>query len=303
VTEFFDVFLQNIFPIFLVATMGYVLRRRMDLDTKALSTLTFYVLSPALVFSSLVKTRLDGDELIQIALFALIVTLAMGVVGLVISLVLKLPRPTAASLLLVLMFVNAGNYGLTLNELRFGEEGLARAIVFFVVSTLVIFTFGVFIASLGRSNVKESFSRFIKLPAFYAVVLAILFYLMDLSVPDPIMSGIEIAGAGAIPVMLIVLGMQIADLKSLESVWQSIPASLVRLLVAPVIAVLVANLVGLNGLARTTSIIEASMPTAVFTTILAVEFNVRPGFVTSTVAISTLLSAITLPIIITLLGF
>jgi hypothetical protein len=45
------------------------------------------------------------------------------------------------------------------------------------------------------------------------------------------------------------------------------------------------------------------MPTAVFTTILAVEFNVRPGFVTSTVAISTLLSAITLPIIITLLGF
>ena len=283
--------------------MGYILRRRMALDTKALSTLTFYVLSPALVFSSLANTRLDSDELMQIALFALIVTLAMGVVGLGISLVLKLPRTSTVSLMLVLMFVNAGNYGLTLNELRFGEEGLARAIVFFVVSTLIIFTFGVFIASMGRSSVKESFSRFIKLPAFYAVILAIVVYSLNITIPDPIMSGIEVAGAGAIPVMLIVLGMQIADLKSLESVWQSIPASLLRLLVAPVLAVLAANLVGLTGLARTTSIIEASMPTAVFTTILAVEFNVRPGFVTSTVAISTLLSAITLPIIITLLGF
>ena len=85
--------------------MGYVLRRRMGLDTKALSTLTFYALSPALVFSALAKTRLDGDELMQIALFALIVTLAMGAVGLVISLVLKLPRTSTASLLLVLMFV------------------------------------------------------------------------------------------------------------------------------------------------------------------------------------------------------
>ena len=153
------------------------------------------------------------------------------------------------------------------------------------------------------ANAKESFSRFVKLPAFYAVILAIVVYSLNITIPEPIMSGIEIAGAGAIPVMLIVLGMQIADLKSMESVWQSIPASLVRLLVAPILAVLVANLVGLTGLARTTSIIEASMPTAVFTTILAVEFNVRPGFVTSTVAISTLLSAITLPIIITLLGF
>jgi predicted permease len=127
-------------------------------------------------------------------------------------------------------------------------------------------------------------------------------FVLDIQIPNPIMRGVEILSAGAIPAMLVVLGMQMADLKSLDGVWLAVPASLVRLLVAPLIAVLVAGLLGLTGITRSTAIIEASMPTAVITTILATEFNVRPGLVTSTVVLSTLLSAITLPLVITVLG-
>jgi predicted permease len=116
------------------------------------------------------------------------------------------------------------------------------------------------------------------------------------------MRGVEIASAGAIPTMLLVLGMQIADLKSLERIQLALPASLIRLLVAPVIAVLIAALLNLEGLARSTSIIEASMPTAVIMTIVATEFEIRPAFVTSTVVLSTLLSAVTLPAVISLLS-
>jgi predicted permease len=96
--------------------------------------------------------------------------------------------------------------------------------------------------------------------------------------------------------------MQIADLKSITRVRLAIPASMIRLVIGPVVAVLVAGFMGLQGLSRATSIIEASMPTAVITTILATEFDVRPGLVTSTVVLSTLLSAITLPLVITLLS-
>ncbi len=273
----------------------------MGLSTKALSSLTFYALSPALAFSALVNNKLDSGEFIQIAAFAVITSFAMGLIGLVLGLLLRLSRTGIVAVILVLMFVNGGNYGLTLNELRYGEEGLARAIVFFVVSTIILFTFGVFLSSMGRSSARESLIRLVKLPAVYAVVLAVLVYTLNINVPDPLMRGIEITGAGAIPVMLIVLGMQIADVESFEGVWVSIPASLARLLIAPFIAVLIAGLIGLSGLSRSTSIIEASIPTAVFTTILATEFNVRPGLVTSTVTISTLLSAITLPLVITLL--
>lgn len=273
----------------------------MGLSTKVLSSLTFYALSPALAFSALVNNQLNNGEFLQIAAFAVISSFAMGLIGLVLGTLLRLSRSGIVAVILVLMFANGGNFGLTLNELRYGEEGLARAIVFYVMSTIILFTFGVFLSSMGRSSARESLIRLVKLPAVYAVVLAVVVYTFNINVPVPLMRGIEITGAGAIPVMLIVLGMQIADVNSIEGVWVSIPASLARLLIAPFIAVLVAGLIGLSGLSRSTSIIEASMPTAVFTTILATEFNVRPRLVTSTVAISTLLSAITLPLVITLL--
>jgi predicted permease len=282
--------------------MGFVLRRRLGLDKQVLSKLTFYAFSPALVFSSLVSSEIPGDEMLQLAAYAVVVTLLIGLVTLLASRLLRLSRIDTVALLLGVMFVNSGNYGLTLNRLRYGEDGLARAAVYFVVSTILVFTLGVFIASMGQVDWRESLVRLLRMPAFYAVIAAVLIYSLDIHVPQPLLRGIELAGAGAIPVMLVVLGMQIADLTDLGRVWLALPASGIRLIVGPIVAVIVASWFGLQGLNRATSIIEASMPTAVITTILAVEFNVRPGLVTSTVVLTTILSAITVPIVITWLG-
>ena len=282
--------------------MGFALRMGLGVDKRALSNLSFYILSPALVFSSLVNTNIAGEELIQLVAFVIIMTLSMGLIAFASGKLLRLPRIDTIALILVVMIVNSGNYGLTFNELRFGSEGLARALVYWVISTMLVFTLGVFVASMGRANSRESLTRLIRLPAFYAVILAIIVFTFSISIPVPIMRGVELAGSGAIPVMLVVLGMQVADLKGLDRVWLSVPASILRLLVAPLIAVMVARLLGLQGLTRSTAIIEASMPTAVITTIMATEFMVRPGLVTSTVVLTTILSAITLPLVITLLG-
>jgi predicted permease len=302
VSGFFNVFFQNILPIFLVASIGYGLRKRLGLDKKTLSSLSFYAFSPALVFTTLVNSGLPGWELLQLGVFAVAVTLMMAMVAFMAGKLMRLPRIDIVALILVVMIVNSGNYGLTLNQLRFGEEGLARASIYFGISTILVFTLGVFIASMGQASWQDSLRRLVRLPAPYAVLLALIVYSLSIPIPSPLMRSIEIAAAGAIPVMLVVLGMQIADLKSITRVRLAIPASMIRLLIGPVVAVLVAGFIGLQGLSRATSIIEASMPTAVITTILATEFDVRPGLVTSTVVLSTLLSAITLPLVITLLS-
>ncbi len=221
---------------------------------------------------------------------------------LVISRLIKLSRIDTIAMLLVVMFVNSGNFGLTLNNLRYGDDGLARASVYYITSTILVFTLGILIASMGQASWRDSLKRLVRLPAFYAVILAIIIYSLKIPIPNPIMRSIDLMAAGAIPVMLVVLGMQIADLKSITRVKLAIPASLIRLLVAPAVAVIVAGLLGLQGLSRATSIIEASMPTAVIMTVIATEFNVRPGLVTSTVVLSTLLSAITIPLVITVLS-
>ena len=297
-----QVLTQNILPIFLVASFGYALRRWRGLDKHTLSSAVFYCLSPCLVFDSLVNSQLPGAELTELALFAVLVILSMGLLGFLVSRLLSFERQDTAALMIVLMFVNGGNYGLTLNRLRYGEAGLSRALVYYVTSTLVLYTLGVFLASMGELNWRQTMAKLGRLPVVYAAVLAVIVYSFNLSVPTPLMRGIEVAGVGAIPVMILVLGMQMADLQGQFNLRLAVPAVTLRLIVGPVIAFFVAMALNLQGLSRSTSIIEASMPPAVITIILATEFDLQPAAVTSVVVVATLLSPLTLALTINLLG-
>jgi predicted permease len=297
-----QVLTQNILPIFLVAGFGFALRRWRALDKNTLSSTVFYCLSPCLVFTSLVNSELPGSELAELALFAVVTILSMGILGFVVAKLLSFPRSDTAALMILLMFVNGGNYGLTLNQLRYGEAGLTRALVYYVTSTLVLFTIGVFLASMGELNWRQTMAKLGRLPVVYAAVLAVIVYSLNIPIPAPIVSGLEVAGAGAIPVMILVLGMQMADLQGQFNLRLAIPAVSLRLLVGPLMAVLVASLLNLQGLSRSTSIIEASMPPAVITIILATEFDLQPTAVTGIVVLATLFSPLTLALTINLLG-
>lgn len=301
-SDILAVFTQNILPILIVASFGFALQRVYQIDKRALSSVVFNCLGPCLVFTSLVKSQLPAEQLLLLMGFALISLLTMGLVAWLVARGLRFSRQETAAFLVVVIFVNGGNFGLTLNQLRYGDDGLARAIVFYMVNTFMAYTLGVFIASSGELSPRQALARLGRLPAVYAAVLAVIVYSLAIPIPAPLLRGLEIAGSGAIPVMLIILGMQIADLRGGLSLRLAVPAVSVRLLLGPVIGVLVASVLGLQGLARSTSIIEASMPTAVFTIILATEFGLQPSLVTGIVVVSTLLSPLTIATTISLLG-
>ena len=98
----------------------------------------------------------------------------------------------------------------------------------------------------------------------------------------------------AIPVMILVLGMQLE-----RAVWPSRPGIVmlavgISLVATPCVAVVLASVLTISGPARQAAVILSSMPVAVITTILALEFELAPEFVTSAVFISTLASPLTL---------
>src|SRR4029079_13809038 len=99
----------------------------------------------------------------------------------------------------------------------------------------------------------------------------------------------------ALPVMVLVLGMQLERATLPDRPALVVVAVGLSLIVAPVVALGLAALLGLSGAARQAGVGLASMPVAVVTTILALEFDVAPAFVTSAVFASTLLSPLTLP--------
>jgi hypothetical protein len=183
----------------------------------------------------------------------------------------------------------------------FGRESLAFASVYFVMSAALVYTVGVFVAGSGRGTLWSALSGVARVPALYAVVAAGVVVVLGASVPLAIMRPIGLLSDAAIPVMVLVLGMQLERATRPAHPAAVAAAVLLSLVVAPILAFGLASALGLVGAARQAAIIEASMPAAVVTTVLALEFNLDAEFSTSVVLFSTLLSPFTLVLLIKIL--
>ena len=119
---------------------------------------------------------------------------------------------------------------------------------------------------------------------------------------SPIFKAVEMMGKAAVPLMLLLLGMQLADTRLTQGIKLAGLATIIRLVVTPALAWPLANLLSLAGPTLQACLVEASMPTAVTATVLAIEFDAQPEFVTSVVLLSTLASPLTLTPIIALVS-
>ncbi len=294
---------NNIVPIFIVIGLGYILERRLQIEIKSISRTIFYALSPCLIFSSLVNSTVSGGEFWDIASFEILVTLVVALVTWGVARVLRFDRAMESAFLLTTIFVNAGNYGLSVNQLAFGHEALARALIYFVVSSLLMNTTGVYLASRGKARTFDALLNVFKVPIVYAVLLAVFVKLTNLDITgSPVFKTVEMVGKGAIPLMILLLGMQLAKTRMAQRMKTAGLAAFIRLAVAPIVAFSLAKLLGLTGPTLQACIVEASMPTAVTTAVLAIEFDTKPEFVTSAIFLSTLASPITLTLIIALVS-
>ena len=290
----FTVFLNVMVPVFLMAGVGVALAYFRRIPPNPLAQAVLYAFSPSLAFHSLSTTVIPLDEIGRIAGFSLSLVIALFACAWVAARFLKLNRQTEAAFFLCVLFMNAGNYGLPVALLAFGEEGLSRAIVFFVIQAMAGGTLGVFIASRGKGSIPEALSNVMRMPLGYAAVAGFIFSLSAIQVPPFLANATEILGNAAVPGMLLVLGIQLFNNFRVVEVRAVLVASVLRLLLAVALATIITSLIGISGLTQKILIVLSGMPSAVFITILATEFDARPDVATSGVIVTTILSLITL---------
>jgi malate permease and related proteins len=297
-----NVFANNLLPILLLSGAGFALGKAFKLDSRALGRIIFYILSPVLIFDLLISSDLAVENILLMMGYSASVMLIVGGIALLLGMLFRLERTVLTIVVLTALFANNGNYGLPLISFAFGQEALAYASIYFVTNSLLLYTLGVVIASLGHLHIKDALMGLLKVPAIYAIVLAVIFIRTGWILPDPILKTVELTAGGAVPAMLILLGL---DLQKVE--WTnnfralSIPV-VCRLLIGPVIAMVMAALFGLNNSARKDGIVEAGMPSAVMTTILAAEYKLDSSLVSSIVFAGTILSPLTLTPLLYFLG-
>jgi malate permease and related proteins len=294
VTTLFSVFASDLLPIFVIAAIGFMLARWLKASASTLTHVVFYALLPCFSFRMLITSARTGRDFGLMVVLAVLVVVVMAILGALTTRVLRLGRTESSAFLLVVMFSNGGNYGLPVVSFAFGPEALAYGTVFFLTGSVLTNTVGAFLAAAGRRSVRSALASILRIPALYGIAAAVLTLNAGVDLPAALLRPVTMLSDAALPMMILVLGMQLERASAPRRPGLVFAAVGISLVAAPLAALALTSWLGVDGPARQAVVVLSSMPVAVATTILALEFDTAPEFVTSAVFLSTVLSPLTL---------
>lgn len=277
-------------PVFLLAAIGFAwvklgFEYRVEFVTRLAMTLSV----PCLIFVALMQTDVDPVALTDVAIAAFA---AYGLVALASFALVKVMRLDVQTYLAPLIFGNTGNLGLPLALFAFGETGLGYAVVIFAAMAILSFTFGIWLVSGAGSPALA-----MKEPLVAATLLGALFLWQGWETPVFLTNALELIGQMAIPVMLITLGVAVARLE-IAAVGQAILLSLLKALICVLAAYGVGIWFALSPVATAVLMLQVATPVAVTSYLLAEKYGADAQPVAGLVVVSTLISVVTLPLIL-----
>ncbi|PYE50117.1 AEC family transporter [Paenibacillus barcinonensis] len=301
----FVVTLYHVFlPISLPVIGGMLLKHFKGWDTRPLSAFSLYILSPALIFHTLLHAEITWTDVSSTFWFSILNLIALWALAELMSRMFKLDAPEKAGLTLVSTFTNCVNYGLPLVLLAFGQLGLDKASVYVIGQMIIVNTVGIFFAARSEFTVKKAIGSVFRMPTLYAAVVAIILRSSSISLPEALDGGVSMLASGYAPIVLAILGAQMLRSSGDREPWQlnvrrAFWAGLiVRLAAAPLLSWLILKALQVEGTLFPVLLILASMPTAVNAVILAEQFAASPQFVSRCILWTTAASMLILPIMI-----
>ena len=288
-----------VLPAFLIFGAGFIGQKLLKLDIKSISTMSLYLMLPFLTFDTFYSNVLN-IEYFYMFLFTCLLALIMITLTVLFGFFIKADKTQMSAMLLGTIFPNSGNYGAPVAMFAFGAIGFQYAVIFMVIHAFLMNTIGIFIASYGSektTSIKDSLMRVIKMPVLYGFLFGVLFQLLHIELPSTIQDGISLVGSASIPTVMLILGMQLAEIKPQKFELKYVnTVTIFRMLISPLLAVVLVNFMPVNDMIKNVYILLAAMPIAANTTLLAVQFNVKPDLTSFTTLVTTLLSLVTIPL-------
>ena len=284
--------LAPVIRVFLLIAAGFVFARWKKISLSSVTEIIVYLGTPSLVLTSLVSKPLYAGDL---AILASGIGAIYAGVGLLIRFYFEAFNFHSRGFALPTLFMNAGNMGIPLALFAFGEAGLQRASLLFVMCTFLQYSLGIYILQ-GRGNWAEIF----RLPLIYAALAGLGINLLHIKLPELLLQPFAMLGQATIPIMLISLGYRLHEVESLQ--WgHALGGALVRILGGFAMANLAVYLIGAHGVNRQVLLLYGALPAAVVNFILTEKYRQDPGLAASIVVISTMISVFSIPLVLWLI--
>ena len=295
--------LSALLPLFILIALGYGARRIGWPGAKAwrvVEQLTYYILFPALLFSSLAGTSLAGGSVVALALA--LTTVATTALALLTQGPLLLSGPTFSSVIQGAIRPNT-YVGVGAALAVWGDQGVALAAVGLatvipIVNVIAVIGLLRYAPSDGSETRRSLILSLIKNPLIGSCLAGLAVNAVGFELPDWLMGSLKMLGQASLPLGLLAVGAAL-QLAAIRNRWEAVAASCgLKLIASPVIAALLLGLFGVHGTAFAVAIVYMAVPTSASAYVLAAEMGGDSEAMATIISASTILSAITLPLIV-----
>jgi len=292
------IFIDVITPVFLIVVIGYLTASKLGLNGKTLTRTCYFIFIPAFVFDIISSANIEFSR-VMIMIFSIsLVHILMGLLAFTIASLLGKSREMIAAFVMIAVFGNVGNFGLSLIGFRFGNGAMSANTVYFLTVMVTSFVVCVGIAGWAKGGGAHGVISVLKTPSLIVLVPSIIINYWEIPTPLFAQRSIGLLADATIPTMLFTLGVQLSSTTNLKITKDTLIASSIKLIAGPILAALIVKTLGLTGIDAGANIIQSAMPTAILATIIAMEFNIKPEFVTTAVLFTTVASLFTLTLVL-----
>lgn len=301
----FGIVFEQTFILFVLIMIGVALGKSKILSdgaVKAMTDVVLYVVTPAVIIKSFAREK--SAETMNLIIVGFVASLIIFAVYIIISSLLfgKAEEDEKAVLRFGTVFPNCGFMALPLLQATIGDDGVLVGAAFVASFNIYVWTYGVLIMSGDGKSM--SLKKIIFNPGIIGVAIGFVIFCFSIPMPRVIMDPISYMAGLNTPVPMIIIGYNIYKTNLLKALtnWRCIAVTVMRLIVLPLITVAALKLVGVDGVLLTSMTICSAAPIAANTTMFAIKFNRATDISVNLVALSTLLSLITIPLIVSVVS-
>src|SRR5574344_920395 len=300
-----DPFFVTLITIIFMIFLGYFLKRIDFLKSTDVGTLNKIVMNialPCMIFKALYAANMN--LLPTLSILPIVGLLFSFIVGAVVYLILKIKKFEGKKLWSILLTVIIGNTGFMGYPIilgAFGNPGFVRAIFFDINTTLTFLIMNIVLILVFGGTFKQAAKKAIFLPPLWALILGILFNLMNIPIGEVATNIISSFSAITIPLIMLALGLSLKfeGIKTHKSIVTL--TSIIKLIFYPFVTFIILTIFGLHGLEFNVSLIQAAMPSGMFALVLAISYGLDYKLTSDCIFTNTLLSLISIPILVSLL--
>lgn len=301
------ILLTQMSMLFLMMLIGVFCRKKDILDRetgKKVSSLIVNIANPALILSASInpENKVDGSQFLQTFVVAWIVYGALSLIALVLPALLRIDKKQAGTFKVMTIFSNIGFMGFPIISAAYGDGALLQASLFMLPYNILIYTYGIML--LGKSNTGTIRWKNMINVGVVAAVISLGIYFSGIYIPAPIAGTIKSLSNLTAPLSMMIIGTSLAEinLKELFTDGKLLLFSAVKLLVIPVIGTFAAKAAGFTPEFTGVCMVILATPVGSMTAMLAQEYEGDYPLAAKGVALTTLLSVVTIPLVSFLTG-